>query len=227
MFNSFQHYSTFFRGWPAKTKKISLPTKDHKIAISVHFWAIWIIFKKSGVKIRIFFHFCCLFFPHYGKKEIFFSTLWKKKTIFQIPPNDKSTFHNVVTIEQSYMFNIHFATQSGILKILTEIHFLTPTRSGILYLASPCYASLRSDSAICFALYKIPELLGVKKRISLSTKRIPLFVANDIEQSIIDYRDIFVSTEVVPFPSFYKRIAEKGDKKMVTDFSIWLCNPTP
>ena len=132
MFNSFQHYSTFFRGWPAKTKKNSLPTKDNKIAISGHFWAIRTIFKKSGVKIRIFSHFCCLFFPHYGKKvfytlwkknffhtmekKIFFSTLWKKKTIFQIPPNDKSTFHNVVTIEQSYMFNIHFATQSGILK---------------------------------------------------------------------------------------------------------------
>ena len=114
-------------------------------------------------------------------KKILVSTLWKKRQIFKV----QSTFHNVVTIEQSYMFNIHFATQSGILKILTEIHFLTPTRSGILYLASPCYASLRSDSAICFALYKIPELLGVKKRISLSTKRIPLFVANDIEQSII------------------------------------------
>ena len=76
LFNSFQHYSTFFRGWPAKTKKISLPTKDNKIAISGHFWAIRTIFKKSGVKIRIFSHFCCLFFPHYGKKV--FSTLWKK-----------------------------------------------------------------------------------------------------------------------------------------------------
>ena len=109
----------------------------------------------------------------------------KKNLVFTDWQLKNKTFHNVVTIEQSYMFNIHFATQSGILKILTEIHFLTPTRSGILYLASPCYASLRSDSAICFALYKIPELLGVKKRISLSTKRIPLFVANDIEQSII------------------------------------------
>ena len=179
LFNSFQHYSTFFRGWPAKTKKISLPTKDNKIAISGHFWAIRTIFKKSGVKIRIFSHFCCLFFPHYGKKV--FSTLWKKiffhtmekknfffhtmekKTIFQIPPNDKSTFHNVVTIEQSYMFNIHFATQSGILKILTEIHFLTPTRSGILYLASPCYASLRSDSAIASLCIKFQSSWGSKK----------------------------------------------------------------
>ena len=98
-----------------------------------------------------------------------------------------STFHNVVS--GYYWTKLHvqytFATQSEILEISAEIHFLTPTRSGILYLASPCYASLRSDSAICFALYKIPELLGVKKRISLSTKRIPLFVANGIEQSII------------------------------------------
>ena len=92
LFNSFQHYSTFFRGWPAKTKKNSLPTKDNKIAISGHFWAIRTIFKKSGVKIRIFSHFCCLFFstlwkkgffhtmekkifPHYGKKRQFFKFL--------------------------------------------------------------------------------------------------------------------------------------------------------
>ena len=137
------------------------------------------------------------FFPHHGKKSLFphhgkkslFPHYGKKRQIFRT----QSTFRNVVTIEQSYMFNIHFATQSGILKILTEIHFLTPTRSGILYLASPCYASLRSDSAICFALYKIPELLGVKKRISLSTKRIPLFVANDIEQSISYNVQHFVS----------------------------------
>ena len=148
------------------------------------FFPIFVVFFFHTMEKRFFPHYGKKFFSTLWKKRIFFSTLWKKKTIFQIPPNDKSTFHNVVTIEQSYMFNIHFATQSGILKILTEIHFLTPTRSGILYLASPCYASLRSDFAICFALYKIPELLGVKKRISLSTKRIPLFVANDIEQSI-------------------------------------------
>ena len=86
LFNSFQHYSTFFRGWPAKTKKISLPTKDNKIAISGHFWAIRTIFKKSGVKIRIFFHFCCLFFPHYGKKV--FSTLWKKKFFHTMEKKD-------------------------------------------------------------------------------------------------------------------------------------------
>ena len=163
-----------------KNKKKSLPTKDPKIIFSGHFWLIRRISKKSGEKSGSFFPFLSIFFPHHGKK-ILVSMVWKKRQIFRV----QSTFHNVVTIEQSYMFNIHFATQSGILKILTEIHFLTPTRSGILYLASPCYASLRSDSAICFALYKIPELLGVKKIISLSTKRIPLFVANDIEQSII------------------------------------------
>ena len=132
---------------------------------------------------------------HTMEKNPCFHTMEKKRQIFRV----QSTFHNVVTIEQSYMFNIHFATQSGILKILTEIHFLTPTRSGILYLASPCYASLRSDSAICFALYKIPELLGVKKRISLSTKRIPLFVANDIEQSIILSQGFKNSTITFPY----------------------------
>ena len=181
----------FFRGWPAKTKKNSLPTKDHKIIFSGHFWLIRWISKKSREKSGFFFHFCQLFFPHHGKKSLF-PHYGKKRQIFKV----QSTFHNVVTIKQSYMFNIHFATQSGILKILTEIHFLTPTRSGILYLASPCYASLRSDSAICFALYKIPELLGVKKRISLSTKRIPLFVANDIEQSIIMYKCVTNKTHL-------------------------------
>ena len=50
-----------------------------------------------------------------------------------------------------------------LLNLGLKFSFLTSTRSRIVYLASPCYASLRSDSAICFALYTILELVEVKK----------------------------------------------------------------
>ena len=72
LFNSFQHYSMFFRGWPAKTKKKSLPTKDPKIIFSGHFWLIRRISKKSGEKSGSFFPFL----------SNFFSTPWEKNPCF-------------------------------------------------------------------------------------------------------------------------------------------------
>ena len=124
LFNSFQHYSTFFRGWPAKTKKNSLPTKDNKIAISGHFWAIRTIFKKSGVKIRIFSHFCCLFFPHYGKKV--FSTLWKK--IFFHTMEKKDFFSTLWKKRQFFKFlqmtSQHFIMLSLLNKATCSIYIL-------------------------------------------------------------------------------------------------------
>ena len=95
LFNNFQHYSTFFRGWPAKTKKNSLPTKDHKIIFSGHFWLIRRISKKSGEKSGSFFPFL----------SNFFSTPWEKNPCFHGVETGAHNLINAYDGQQSTHFS--------------------------------------------------------------------------------------------------------------------------
>ena len=76
-------------------------------------------------------------------------------------------------------------THFGFHSFSCRIQFFEPTRSRILYLASPCYASLRSVPQDCFALYKILELVGSKNWILHLNKWKPQFVAHTMEQRTI------------------------------------------
>ena len=107
------------------------------------------------------------FFPHHGKKSLFphhgkkslFPHYGKKRQIFRV----QSTFHNVVTIEQSYMFNIHFATQSGILKSWLKFIFWPPLALEFytsLRLATPRYARTPQYASLCI---KFQSSWGSKK----------------------------------------------------------------
>ena len=93
------------------------------------------------------------FFSTCGKKPEIFFHLWKKKTIFQSPPNELKNglfFHNVVTIEQSYMFNTHFQLKVRSLNLAWNSFFWPP-------LALECYTSLRRASPY-FALLRLAAL---------------------------------------------------------------------
>ena len=128
---------------------------------------------------KIFFH---------DVEKRFFPWCWKKRQELKMVYFSALTFHNVVTIEQSYMFNTHFQLKVGSLNLAWNSFFLTPTRSGMLYLAPPSFALLRLAPPRCartsqfaslgllgFALYNIPELLGVKKMNFTLGKKDPTF----------------------------------------------------
>ena len=103
-------------------------------------------------------------FFHWMKKSSFFHCTFFSLDFevhgFQIQLQGS---HNVPTIEQSTIFNRYVQFTMGLVILGLKFSFLTSTRLRIVYLASPCYASLRSDFAIRFALYTILKLVEVKK----------------------------------------------------------------
>ena len=99
---------------------------------------------------KIFFH---------DVEKNFFSWCWKKVFSMMLKKKDKKwkwcifsdlTFHNVVTIEQRYMFNTHFQLKVRSLNLVWNSFFWAP-------LALECYTSLRRASP-CFALLRLAAL---------------------------------------------------------------------
>ena len=82
--------------------------------------------------------------------------------------------------------SIPSAIQSEILESRV-IFFFDPHSLQNLIPRFACYASLRSDFAIASLCIKFQSFWGSKKKISLSTKKISLFIFNGIEQSIMIY----------------------------------------
>ena len=76
-------------------------------------------------------------------------------------------------------------TYSGIHWVSIEILFFDPHSLKNLITRFACYYSLRSYSQLASLVIRFLSLWGSKNEISLSTKWIPLFVANTVKQKPI------------------------------------------
>ena len=120
-------------------------------------------------------------------------TLWKKTIVSQCEINEcfqkfLSFFsinfcqiHNVHTMKQSFMFNSALNSQWNPLFSI-EISFFDPHSLKNLITRFACYYSLRSYPQLASLVIRFLSLWGSKNEISLSTKWIPLFVANTVKQ---------------------------------------------
>ena len=119
------------------------------------------------------------------KKQLFHSV---KKTAFQKILSNFLIFlkhfyqiHNVHTMKQSFMFNSALNSQWNPLFSI-EISFFDPHSLKNLITRFACYYSLRSYPQLALLVIRFLSLWGSKNEISLSTKWIPLFVANTVKQ---------------------------------------------
>ena len=85
------------------------------------------------------------------------------------------------TMKQSFMFNSALNSQWNPLFSI-EISFFDPHSLKNLITRFACYYSLRSYSQLASLVIRFLSLWGSKNEISLSTKWIPLFVANTVKQ---------------------------------------------
>ena len=92
--------------------------------------------------------------------------------------------HNVHTMKQSFMFNSALNSQWNPLFSI-EISFFDPHSLKNLITRFACYYSLRSYPQLALLVIRFLSLWGSKNEISLSTKWIPLFVANTVKQKPI------------------------------------------
>ena len=74
------------------------------------------------------------------------------------------------------------STHSGIHMVSIEISFFDPHSLKNLITRFACYYSLRSYPQLALLVIRFLSLWGSKNEISLSTKWIPLFVANTVKQ---------------------------------------------
>ena len=85
------------------------------------------------------------------------------------------------TMKQSFMFNSALNSQWNPLFSI-EISFFDPHSLKNLITRFACYYSLRSYPQLASLVIRFLSLWGSKNEISLSTKWIPLFVANTVKQ---------------------------------------------
>ena len=121
-----------------------------------------------------------------------FNSLWKKQLFHSVK---KTAFQKILL--NFFWFFVKFtmcvqwnkascltvlSTHSGIHMVSIEISFFDPHSLKNLITRFACYYSLRSYSQLASLVIRFLSLWGSKNEISLSTKWIPLFVANTVKQ---------------------------------------------
>ena len=121
-----------------------------------------------------------------------FNSLWKKQLFHSVK---KTAFQKIILFFSDFFVKFTMCiqwnkascltvltTHSGIHLVSIEISFFDPHSLKNLITRFACYYSLRSYSQLASLVIRFLSLWGSKNEISLSTKWIPLFVANTVKQ---------------------------------------------